>query len=242
MTDDTDVMDTARASSSTEANDPPTRLFSKSNSIVALEQAKPDYRFPEIANLLAYWQSLRKGRLVPKRSDVNPRGIENSLEFAFIAEEVAPGLARFRIAGMHLSDLMGMDVRGMPVSSFFKASSRNRLQDALKSVLAKPQIVKLDLESPSRFGAPKLAARLILLPLADETGAINRILGAFVTVGPIGRGPRTFDITHVETTTLEGQMDLKTLPARTVETTVVQPMPKGKPTRVPYLRILNFES
>jgi len=210
--------------------------------ILSLEQIKPDYRFPEVASLEVYWHALRKDRLVPKRADVNPRGIENNLEFAFIAEEVAPGLARFRIAGMHLSELMAMDVRGMPLSSFFKATSRNQLRDALKAAFEKPQIVKLDLVSPGGFGAPKLEGKMILLPLADETGAITRILGALTTIGPVGREPRTFDIADANYTDIEGEISIETLPRRTVKTAVAQPFADSKPTRVPFLRILSFDS
>ncbi|WP_420863568.1 PAS domain-containing protein [Algirhabdus cladophorae] len=212
------------------------------NTVVQLEQKKPDYRFPEITKLEAYWAALRKGRLVPKRADVNPRGIESCLEYAFIAEEVAPGLARFRIAGMHLSELMGMDVRGMPVSSFFKANARTQLRDALKAAFEGPAIVKLDLTARGSFGNPHITGKLILLPLADETGAVTRVLGALVTIGPIGRGPRTFEILNSEVTPLEGHIQIDTLPHRTVEATAPKAQPKGKATRVPYLRVLDFDN
>ena len=68
-----------------------------------------------LADLRSYWDSLRKGRAVPDRADVEPKGIRRALDYAFILERIAPGAARFRLAGRHLVDLMGMEVRGMPV-------------------------------------------------------------------------------------------------------------------------------
>ena len=66
-------------------------------------------------------------RAVPMRSDVDPRGIERSLEHAFILERIAPQMARFRLAGMHLTDLMGMEVRGMPTTALFAPAARAAL-------------------------------------------------------------------------------------------------------------------
>ncbi|MEL6992372.1 MAG: PAS domain-containing protein, partial [Pseudomonadota bacterium] len=49
--------------------------------------------------LLAYWNALRVNLDVPRRCDVDPRGIAGILSRTFILERVAPGLARFRVAG-----------------------------------------------------------------------------------------------------------------------------------------------
>eukprot|EP00903_Cladosiphon_okamuranus_P018536 g17059.t1 len=67
-------------------------------------------RFQPIKEVEAYWQAIRAGRLVPRRSDIDPRGIERALEFAFVAERIATGLGRLRIAGSHLTDLLGMEI------------------------------------------------------------------------------------------------------------------------------------
>ena len=64
-----------------------------------------------LTDLRDYWQSLRRGRAVPARADVEPHGISRALDYAFVLERIAPGAARFRLAGRHLIDLMGMEVR-----------------------------------------------------------------------------------------------------------------------------------
>ncbi|MEM1421046.1 MAG: PAS domain-containing protein, partial [Pseudomonadota bacterium] len=58
---------------------------------------------PGLSLVEAYWEGLRAGRLVPRRADVDPRGIDQALEYSFILERIAPGMARFRLAGMHLN-------------------------------------------------------------------------------------------------------------------------------------------
>ncbi len=40
--------------------------------------------YPAIAQVDAYWEALRNGRLMPERAEVDPRGLECALEYAFI--------------------------------------------------------------------------------------------------------------------------------------------------------------
>ncbi len=140
----------------------------------------------------AYWTALLKGDGVPSRSQVDPRGLENVLEYTFILERIAPGLARFRLAGSHLNKLAGMEVRGMPVTAFFDPSSRSGLKDVLEQVFATPAIAELGLISGGNLSRARLQARMILLPLKSDLGDVSRILGVMVSDGAIGATPRRF--------------------------------------------------
>ena len=148
-----------------------------------------------IADLRDYWQSLRKGRAIPARADVEPRGMRRALDHAFVLERIAPGAARFRVAGRHLIDLMGMEVRGMPLCAVLNPSSRGRLSDVLETVFRGPQIAELTLESPAGYGRPLLAGRMLLLPLRSDLGDVTRALGCLASEGDIGINPRRFDLT-----------------------------------------------
>lgn len=144
-----------------------------------------------------YWQGMRKDGDVPRRSDIDPRGIEKLLENALIAERIAPGLARLRIAGQHLSDLMGMEVRGMPLSAFIAPDHRDRLSEALIELFERPAVITLHLSAPGCTGSPEMQANLILLPLRSDLGDVSRALGCLVSRGGIGRTPRRFEIVKV---------------------------------------------
>ena len=61
---------------------------------------------------------------MPLRSEIDPRGLKGALEYCFVLERIAPGLARLRVAGSHLGDLMGMEVRGMPITAFYDENGR----------------------------------------------------------------------------------------------------------------------
>ena len=94
---------------------------------------------PAIAEIRAYWESLRHDGQIPLRSDIDPRAIESALPHAFILERIAPQIARFRVAGQHLTQLMGSDARGMPLTAFFMAGSRDRAAAKPSTTSTDPQ-------------------------------------------------------------------------------------------------------
>lgn len=153
-------------------------------------------RFIHIAEVRDYWEALRAGRDVPFRSEIDPRGIERALEYAFVLERVAPQVARFRLAGMHLNELMGMEVRGMPLTSFFTPKARDEVADILQAVFSGPKTADFSLKAEPGFGKPEMLARLIVLPLKSDLGDVSRALGCLMAEGPIGRAPRRFDIVN----------------------------------------------
>lgn len=184
-----------------DRNMPTTGLASN---VIAMSRHRTDTRFPHIATVEAYWHALRGPRAIPRRAEVDPRGIEGSLEYAFILEHVAPGVGRLRIAGAHLSDLLGMEVRGMPVSALFAPEARADLASCLEKVCVDPTIAALSLQAEPGIGKPVLEARLLLLPLRDESGVVNRVLGCLDCNGSIGRAPRRFSIMSRRLTQITG--------------------------------------
>lgn len=176
--------------------------YFKGGSIVSLTPARRA-TFPAIGRVEAYWEALRDGRLMPGRAEVDPRGMSEALEYAFILEKVAPGLARVRLGGMHLNDLMAMEVRGMPITALFQPEARHEMQRITQDVLEMPALVRLSLVSDRGFARARLEARMTLMPMRDGHGAPTRILGALQAHGRIGRGPRRFAIKDVETRPIE---------------------------------------
>ena len=149
-------------------------------------------RFALLAQVRAYWQGLRHGTALPLRETIDPRGIAEALESTFLLERVAPGIARFRIAGMHLHDLIGMDVRGMPISTLFDPAARTRLAEGLEAVFTTPAILELWLEAERGLGRPNLEGRMLVLPLTDAHGKTTLALGCLAMIGGMGRAPRRF--------------------------------------------------
>lgn len=162
--------------------------------IIQLFAARASRDDPALRHVEQYWNSLRMGRLTPARAQIDPRGLAPALDKAFILERVAPGLARFRVAGRHLSRAMGMEVAGLPISTCFHGDQRDRLSELLEEVFVGPSSLRLSLLSPAGIGRPQFGGQLLILPLRDDLGGVSRALGCLVTAGQAGRTPRRFTI------------------------------------------------
>lgn len=149
---------------------------------------------PEVAQLRAYWETLRCADTVPRRADFNPRAISGLLSHALLLERIAPGQARIRLAGMGLCDIAGMDLRGMPLFALIDARARDRFRPMVEAVFARPAIVTMRLETPRGLLRPQLGGQMCLLPLRGHGGAIDRALGIFAPQGAAGRAPSQFDM------------------------------------------------
>lgn len=167
---------------------------SKLGKIVAMDRFDSGRSLSPIRQAEAYWTALLDGNGVPMRSQIDPRGLENILEYTFILERIAPGLARFRLAGSHLNKLAGMEVRGMPLTAFFDPEARKTATNALEQVFANPALAELDMVSSGAFGRARMQARMLLLPLKSDLGDVSRVMGVMVSDGAIGTTPRRFSI------------------------------------------------
>lgn len=222
--------------------------LSKRN-VVDMTDYRVDEGFSALAQVEGYWEALRGDRLLPKRCEIDPRGIESALEYTFVLERIAIGMARMRIAGSHLNNLMGMEVRGMPLTSFIAPSSRTQMGEVLEEVFQRPAMCELHLCAEVGRKKPTMEGRMLLLPLTSDLGDVSRILGCFIARGEMGNKPRRFDISDVKMRALtQEKTDVPTtMPLSAVdETNPVagfaerrtqyhrQPRPQDKP----YLRLV----
>lgn len=193
--------------------------------VVSLTGMRKTVRTAIPAEVLGYWEGLRGGRQVPLRSEVDPRGIERALEYAFVLERIAPAIARFRLAGMHCTELMGMEVRGMPATSFFTPAWRQKFAQILEGVFQGPEMADLTLVAEQGYGKPELKARMLILPLKSDLGDVSRALGCLVSEGPIGRAPRRFDLVEARI--------VKVVAGQPLGMPAVRPMPDELPDPAP---------
>lgn len=147
-------------------------------------------QYPAVEAVLACWERLRAGRPMPERDDIDPREIAQALEFLFVAEPVAPGVVRLRLAGQHLTQLLGMEPRGMPLSALFAGPARDELALAVGQVAGHGLRALLPVRAEGGLGRPALDGLMALMPLGVPGGRATRILGVLQTRGAIGRVPR----------------------------------------------------
>ncbi|MES2145363.1 MAG: PAS domain-containing protein [Pseudomonadota bacterium] len=169
----------------------------------------------------AYWEGLRKDGGIPARDAIDPRGIAGALEQVFMIERIAPGLARFRLVGSKITELVGCDMRGMPFTALFDPDGRRKSGPLLEGVFAGPAILHVDLEAERGIGKPALRAHLMLLPLLSHGDKTDLALGCLALDGPIGRAPRRFAVARSQLESLSAV----SAGTRSAETAFAEPAP-----------------
>jgi hypothetical protein len=180
--------------------------LSKRN-VVDMTDYRADEGFSALGQVEGYWEALRGNRLLPKRCEIDPRGIESALEYTFVLERIAIGMARMRIAGSHLNNLMGMEVRGMPLTSFIAPNGRAKIGEVLEEVFQRPAACELFLSAEVGRKKPPMEARMLLLPLTSDLGDVSRVLGCFVARGDMGEKPRRFEVSSIKMRALTATHD-----------------------------------
>ncbi|MEL6640042.1 MAG: PAS domain-containing protein [Pseudomonadota bacterium] len=142
----------------------------------------------------AHWERLRSSDPVPGHTDVAGKVYDEMMAHCFVLERVAPTIARFRVAGANVTELMGMDARGMPLSVVFSAEGRDELAGIIQTVCDGPEVVEIPVTAAKGLRRAGLRGRVLLLPLRDRDGKVTRIFGAVVFDGSVGRNTVRLDI------------------------------------------------
>ena len=168
------------------------------NKVISMDRFRNSNSLSPIRQAEAYWSALRHGDEIPNRSQIDPRGLENILSQTFVVERIAPGIARFRLAGQKLNEMAGMEVRGMPLTAFFTPTARKQVSAALEHMFDTPSIVELTLTTVASRSHPAQEARMLMLPLRSDLGDVSRALGVFVSEGNPTKSSQRFDVLTTE--------------------------------------------
>ncbi len=136
-------------------------------------KAKAD---PARAAVEAHWRAIGGETGLPSRDDLDPSHMVEALDRLLLIERIAPRQARIRIAGQRVGDLLGMDLRGMPLSCLISPPSRAWLGESLEGLFDGPNMVELGLAGPRSALRGRFGAELLMLPLTDREGAVSRAL------------------------------------------------------------------
>lgn len=194
--------------------------------------------------LEAFWTGLPRQNGVPMRKDVDPVAMGALLEDSFILERVAPGVARVRVAGRNIAKLVGIEPRGLPLTAILMPNARAAMANYIEAAFNTPAIIELPLEAPRAVGQPMLHGQILLLPLRDDKGRINRVLGGLVMSGRRGRGNRRFTISDRTAPRVVPVVGLKAIDGGQTKLAALRPRPSlqvvegGEAKGTPALRLV----
>lgn len=129
--------------------------------------------------LFDYWNVMRGGRPAPFRADIQPGDIKRLLPNLFILERKSEWDYAFRLAGTKLCNTYGMEFRHHNLLSMWQDDCNERLRTALREVTG-DAMVSLVEYTASTNSHREASFEMLLLPLAQDNGALTRVLGAAV--------------------------------------------------------------
>ena len=150
-----------------------------------------------IDTLRNHWHSLVDGGNIPQRSQIAPREMPEILDCIFVLERLNPEDVRIRVAGLKISEMMGMEVRGQSPVNFFMDGARGRFSAVLNDVMNRPTIAHLGLATVDKMGNPG-EAEMILLPLRSDFGDVSRVIGCISSPKADITAPAQFTIRTID--------------------------------------------
>ncbi|MGH6875115.1 MAG: PAS domain-containing protein, partial [Aestuariivirgaceae bacterium] len=139
---------------------------------------------PEIAhsgarNLFRYWESIRKERSAPLRSDIGLHGIRQLLPWIFIAERNDDSGHRLRLAGTGICRLWGANMTGRDLFERWPGFERHTMARLLDSASRRRQPFVMRCRAKTD-GGRRTSLEIIGLPVeADDTGT-TQVLGLVI--------------------------------------------------------------
>jgi hypothetical protein len=133
--------------------------------------------------LLAYWNEVRRGRLAPRRFEIEPSRIADLLPDTFILERTDGETYRFRLAGTRMCELLGSELRGSDFLDHWSAADRTTLAGQLSIMTFQGAVGYFTLEAVAA-DARTAELEILLLPLIHSPDTIDRFLGIIAPIDP----------------------------------------------------------
>lgn len=145
--------------------------------------------------LYSYWMEVRAGRLAPRRVDIEPSRIAAILPDTFIIEHVNPCTYRFRLAGTRLCERLGMELRGTGFLGLWSPGDQKIIQRQLTLIASTGAAGLFDTHATTT-GDRATDGELIVLPLSNTAGEINRFMGAWSPLDAVQWYGSDYEVNH----------------------------------------------
>ncbi len=131
--------------------------------------------------LYHYWNTVRGGRIAPRRYEIEPSQIVPFLSETVIIEEPLDS-CRVRVAGTRVSELLGDDLRGHCFFDLWGAQDQEVLRDTMRAITHYGGVGLLTFAGDLVDDAPAAEFELLLLPLTHGRKQVERVLGSITVV------------------------------------------------------------
>jgi hypothetical protein len=130
-----------------------------------------------VQTLFNYWDTVRGGRIAPRRLEIEPSRIAGILAETFMLERVNGGDWTFRLAGTRLCELFGYELRGTSFLGGWTQEDRLLLERQMAAVCSEGAVAHLAIEA-GIDARHRIELEAVLLPLLHTGNTIGRVIGA----------------------------------------------------------------
>lgn len=144
-------------------------------SLSCLELELRDPYYPDLIEVLDYWQWKRGQRFAPSRADIEPLDLIRALPRIMLADVLSdpPGF-RYRLSGTRISDVHGEELTGLAPLELRPAEYGRLIDHHYRQCVSERRpllhLIILDLAHRSR------AYARLLLPLSNDDNHVNMLM------------------------------------------------------------------
>lgn len=131
--------------------------------------------------LYQYWNTVRGGRIAPRRYEIEPSQIVPYLSETVIIEEPLDS-CRIRVAGTRVSELLGDELRGHCFFDLWGAQDQVVLRESMRAITHYGGVGLFTFAGDLVDDAPAAEFELLLLPLTHGRKQVERVLGSITVV------------------------------------------------------------
>ena len=135
--------------------------------------------------LIDYWQRRIFDGHAPTRASIDPTDFPTILPQVFMLGRRSPGDYIFRLAGGLVGDLHRLDLRGVGFTDLWAQNARIPIQTALEG--ARHRIGPVRVVAEAQAGPNVMGLNIVLLPLSNPSGEVDRFLGMYEPTTPLSR-------------------------------------------------------
>ncbi len=153
---------------------------------------------PLLRDGFRYWQSLRKGRLLPSRADIDPADIPHLLPHVMLTDVLPDGRYRYRLVGTEMDRSFGACLTGHTLEEVMFGGYLAYITGLYDRAVRE----KKPLYSSSRYGGGDgtnpLYTKRITLPLSSDGERVDMVFSVQVFLRPSAYDDRTaYTLQHI---------------------------------------------
>ena len=143
--------------------------------VEAVELDSSNEHYPDLLRIRAYWEGKRRGRFAPRRADIDPGDLVDSLPRIMLTDVIAEPLDfRYRLSGTAIANMHGKEMTGKGPRDLKPAAYGALIHDHYCQAVRRREpllhVIVFDGDKKSRCYAR------LLLPLSEDGSTVTMLM------------------------------------------------------------------